>query len=267
MDDLGGASVDKLMSALLSARNATVAAAGANSHSSPSHHSPRSPKNNFNGINFMDENKQENSENLVDRIWSQFQPANNDVGPVNPLLPHSELNIKPSTPNHNGNSSLKLADIAAVLQGFSKQNGQHSSPPPASSSLMPTLSMSVGSPHSGISPIKTPRASNKAAANEATVITKSLDEVMRRHYNMLSVLCRLCGEICGGINPNTKKRSYAEEIRVLFRIDIELDRPLSHPQKICYKCRSLLDRVRKRIKHAKKVGRNKPQKFSSLRRT
>lgn len=97
------------------------------------------------------------------------------------------------------------------------------------------------------------RNAAKNSHNEHNMLTKSLDESMKRHYNLLSVLCRLCGEICGGINPNTKKRSYAEEIRVLHGLDIEHDQPLVHPNKICYKCRSLLDRIRKRIKSKKEL--------------
>lgn len=254
-----GSNVDKLMNALLAARTAA-------SNSNMSHNNvieSRTPP-------------AMSASTELDRLFNQFQPSNNfntptsnshsittnhhnnnnhhnkndshtlhTVGPTNPLLPTMDFSFptihSEPIPNTSA-SSLKFADIAAVLQGYS--NSSFSDPltqsPPNSMSMV-------------VSPLKTPRASNKSTSNETTIITKSLDEVMRRHYNMLSVLCRLCGEICGGINPNTKKRSYAEEIRVLFLIDIEQDRPLIHPQKICYKCRSLLDRIRKRIKQAKKL--------------
>ena len=170
-------------------------------------------------------------ENSVPTMSSPMPYLSNPTTPktpdINDLL--KQFQPKQIATNTNDNS---LSQMAQFLSNFSAANNYS---------------------------IKPPRVSHKNSSNESTIITKSLDETMRRHYNMLSVLCRLCGEICGGINPNTKKRSYADEIRVLFMIDIEHDKALVHPNKICYKCRSLLDRIRKRIKQHKKLDEIQPR--------
>ena len=214
------------------------------------------------------ETKREQQPQIKQEAQAQPADSTNNINSILNSIVNSHKNSNNSSQvNKNDQTNDQLNNL---LAGFMNQSNQSTTLPSFTGNVlsdtlqnamsnggnnMPIIKQEV-TESSRKSPTKYHTANRNAAKqlnNEHNLLTKSLDEPMKRHYNLLSVLCRLCGEICGGINPNTKKRSYAEEIRVLYNLDIENDKPLVHPNKICYKCRSLLDRIRKRIKHNKEL--------------
>ena len=64
------------------------------------------------------------------------------------------------------------------------------------------------------------------------------------HLNELPDFCRVCGRYCRRKNIDMYSvKEYLTELKIIFSINAEMDRPSLHPPKFCHQCYCTLKRA------------------------